>query len=463
MMIAPKLNATSRPCTTVECQYLGKGYNIITGDPHADHTDPGWKADIFDSAWITAHGQANDVNICSFESVASAISGGGSAQAALNKDTTLSASVGVWLAKISYTGSDSVNSMNKSAWSESTHFEDSRAACEIMYATLPPPFVPYTFTDDFAASARTLPNASGLAADTQLAEWMGYYGTHFASGVTMGGQMVLRWTMTSSSYSNLSQWSEKTGHSIEAGAKGSFWIFSDPEGKVAHQSDKEATQAFQEATSGQTVTQLYRGGAPFVQGDPQAWYKGLKDALAPVAGSQNELTPISELLTPLNFPGLDPGVKATAEDFLQRLCSIGGSNLGTATCTPNAVDPLVIPPRSLVTGTAILSVAWARDGGNVTTGGGDGYVRTWNVLTGDAWRTLSGHTDEVNSVAYSPDGKHLASGSYDKTVKIWDATTGNCTLTLSGHTDAVESVAYSPDGKHLASGSNDKTVKIDSV
>jgi WD40 repeat protein len=75
-------------------------------------------------------------------------------------------------------------------------------------------------------------------------------------------------------------------------------------------------------------------------------------------------------------------------------------------------------------------------------------------------RTLTGHTDWVNSVAFSPDGRLLASGSSDRTIKLWDVATGREVRTLSGHTDIVTSVAFSPDGRLLASGSDDKTIKL---
>jgi len=39
-------------------------------------------------------------------------------------------------------------------------------------------------------------------------------------------------------------------------------------------------------------------------------------------------------------------------------------------------------------------------------------------------RTLTGHSNVVNSAAFSRDGKWIVSGSEDTLVKIWDAETG---------------------------------------
>ena len=40
-----RLNVTtgSPLCTIKQCQYLGKGYNLIMGDPNANGSDPGWQ------------------------------------------------------------------------------------------------------------------------------------------------------------------------------------------------------------------------------------------------------------------------------------------------------------------------------------------------------------------------------------------------------------------------------------
>ncbi|MEH1961164.1 MAG: serine/threonine protein kinase, partial [Nostoc sp.] len=54
----------------------------------------------------------------------------------------------------------------------------------------------------------------------------------------------------------------------------------------------------------------------------------------------------------------------------------------------------------------------------------------------------------------------LASGSRDQTIKLWNLATGEQIRTLTGHSDWVESVAISPDGKTLVSGSGDRTIKI---
>lgn len=59
--------------------------------------------------------------------------------------------------------------------------------------------------------------------------------------------------------------------------------------------------------------------------------------------------------------------------------------------------------------------------------------------------TLEGHVD---SVAFSPDGNRIVSGSYDTAVKLWDAQTGQAIRTLNGHTRLVTSVSFSPSATH---------------
>ena len=63
-------------------------------------------------------------------------------------------------------------------------------------------------------------------------------------------------------------------------------------------------------------------------------------------------------------------------------------------------------------------------------------------------------------VDISHDGTMIASCSEDKTVRLWDAYTGEALRTLQGHSSAVWTVAFSLDNRMLASCSNDETVRI---
>ncbi|GAA5906849.1 uncharacterized protein JCM6883_005707 [Sporobolomyces salmoneus] len=126
----------------------------------------------------------------------------------------------------------------------------------------------------------------------------------------------------------------------------------------------------------------------------------------------------------------------------------------------------------------------------------DGCVRMWDMRTGQAHRTLIGHTGPVTSVQF--DEYHLVSGSLDKSIRIWDLRTGSIsdtikydfpitalqfdnrkivsaagengvkvynrttlehsTLSINGHTAPVEKLRFMD--KYLATGSRDCTVKI---
>ena len=88
----------------------------------------------------------------------------------------------------------------------------------------------------------------------------------------------------------------------------------------------------------------------------------------------------------------------------------------------------------------------------------DESAREWDLTTGDAVRTLTGHGDRVYAVC-ALGGERLASGSKDKTVRMWDLTTGEAMRTLTGHGGGVSSVC-ALGGERLASGSGDNTVRV---
>ena len=92
-------------------------------------------------------------------------------------------------------------------------------------------------------------------------------------------------------------------------------------------------------------------------------------------------------------------------------------------CAPWLAIPLRSPPwRSRRTGRLAVSASW------------DDTLKVWDVASGQALRTLAGHTSWVNAVALTPDGRLAVSASEDYTLKVWDVASGQELRTLAGHT-----------------------------
>jgi hypothetical protein len=69
-------------------------------------------------------------------------------------------------------------------------------------------------------------------------------------------------------------------------------------------------------------------------------------------------------------------------------------------------------------------VAFAPDGGQLVSGGGDGTVRLWNARAGTAGHVLMGHTEPVLSVAFHPRHPQQLVSCGDGTIRLWNARTG---------------------------------------
>jgi len=140
--------------------------------------------------------------------------------------------------------------------------------------------------------------------------------------------------------------------------------------------------------------------------------------------------------------------------------------------TPTIVPPPATPTQISINADTILmieifktlgpqesvrSLAFTPDGTVLAAAGGnteDFTIRVWNVISGEAIGTLSGHSGIVWNVAFSPDGQLLASASSDGTAKIWNWRSGDLLKTLN-FTDQVGSISFSPDGQTLAVGGLD--------
>ena len=116
-------------------------------------------------------------------------------------------------------------------------------------------------------------------------------------------------------------------------------------------------------------------------------------------------------------------------------------------------------------GYGVTGVAFSADGKLLAAAYGDGYVRLWNPVTGQALGALPADTARgggVNAVAFSPDGTLLASADADGTIRIWNPVTGQTAGAAlhAGIGSAVHGVAFSPDGNLLASADADGTIRI---
>ena len=118
-------------------------------------------------------------------------------------------------------------------------------------------------------------------------------------------------------------------------------------------------------------------------------------------------------------------------------------------------------------GGAVQSVAFSpADNAVVASAGGHNTIKLWNVRE-DTVKTLTGHTDTVNSVAFSPGGRLLVSGSADGTIKIWDVSQWQNIGTRAPLTIQmpfpIHTVVFHPNGQLVAtSGGHVKVLDISS-
>ncbi|KAF8912915.1 WD40-repeat-containing domain protein [Gymnopilus junonius] len=94
-------------------------------------------------------------------------------------------------------------------------------------------------------------------------------------------------------------------------------------------------------------------------------------------------------------------------------------------------------------------------GYGLVSGSGDGAVRMWDMRTGQAHRTLLGHTGPVTCLQF--DEIHIVSGSLDQTLRVWDLRMGNIFETI--HFDhAVTALQF--DSRKIIAATGENGVKI---
>lgn len=102
----------------------------------------------------------------------------------------------------------------------------------------------------------------------------------------------------------------------------------------------------------------------------------------------------------------------------------------------------------------IFSLASAKDGSQIVSGGGEGRLTWWETASQSPapLRTVDAHKGWVRSLAVSPDGELLASGGNDRMVRLWRVGDGTAVRELAGHESHIYSVAFHPQGTTVFSG-----------
>ncbi len=100
----------------------------------------------------------------------------------------------------------------------------------------------------------------------------------------------------------------------------------------------------------------------------------------------------------------------------------------------------------------VTRVCFQPTGKILATAGKDGWLRLWDVSTGQIVHERNASPSSVEALAFSPDGKSIATGDWSGNVKLWDVETGRILATASteGLMRQIWQVLFLDAGKRLA-------------
>ena len=108
----------------------------------------------------------------------------------------------------------------------------------------------------------------------------------------------------------------------------------------------------------------------------------------------------------------------------------------------------------------INDVAVTPDGDCIVSGSDDRTIRVWDIVTGQAVRTLGRQREAVLSIQVASEGGRIISTAPDHTLWVWQTDEERPLHVLEGHAEEINSVAMTPDAGLIVSASLDGTARV---
>lgn len=126
--------------------------------------------------------------------------------------------------------------------------------------------------------------------------------------------------------------------------------------------------------------------------------------------------------------------------------------------------PGAAAPALEAQGVGAYALAFRPDGARLAAvgevSGGDGRIRTWDLHTGRASRSVQAHRGEAVQVAWSADGRWLVSVGRDRFVRVFSGDVLDELGALRLRGDGAPYVSLSPDGQRLAAVGEQRMLRV---
>jgi WD40 repeat protein len=98
---------------------------------------------------------------------------------------------------------------------------------------------------------------------------------------------------------------------------------------------------------------------------------------------------------------------------------------------------------------AITAVAFSPDGSVVAAGDAAGFIRRWDLPSGESRAVRAGHRLAVTSLTFAPGGRLLLSAGRDGAARVWNAGTLQQIRALHWHFGPLGGASFSEDGRWI--------------